>query len=146
MRDKVISVSWDTNVPATSTVQYGESGGLEQEGGDGSYSTRHEFSFPVEYEKYYYLRVLSSSKGSSESDISTAVSAVYRVSAVTELVKDITVEDLPVIDAGGCGIISTPNKSGGGGLGNLLVCLLPLMLLLLLKARRRQYDKGLQLP
>lgn len=146
MRDKVVSVSWETNVPATATVQYGETGGLESEYNDASYSTRHEFSFPIEYEKYYYVRVLSSSEGADESTISTAVSAVYRVSAVTELVRDITVEDLPVIETGGCGIISTQKEGGpGSGYANLLVALLPFSLLLFLKARRRRYDKSLQL-
>ncbi len=147
MRDKTIDVSWKTNVPAVSVIQYGLTGGLESSKSDDNYKIEHSFSFPLEYENYYYLRVLSSSSGTSENDISTATSSVFRASAVTELVKDITVEDLPVVDSGGCGSIKPVGGNGNsGGSGNLIMVLIPIVVLFGLKIRRKSSDKSLQLP
>ena len=149
MRDKTIDVFWDTNVPCVSTVQHGVTGGLEsEETASPYYAVSHSYSFSIEYENYYYVRVISSSEGTTEADRSTATSSVHRVSAVTQLVNDITVEDLPVVDeVGGCGNIVNVNGSGGGanGAGNILVVLLPIVVLFGLRIRRKANDKGLQL-
>ena len=143
MRDKTIDVFWNTNIPAKSEIQYGATGGLELTEDDSEYKTEHSFSFPIEYDNYYYLRLISSSKGSSQASISSSTSPVYRISAVTELVKDITVEDLPLVDAGGCGSIKS--VGGSNGLGNFAVLFLPVIFLLMLRFRRKFNDKGLQL-
>ena len=144
MRAKKIYVSWNTNVATRSILQYGSTGGLEEEQlEENNYSTSHEYSFSIEYDNYYYLRVLSSSSGANEASISTAVSPVYRVSAVTQLSKDITIEDLPLVDVGGCGTIRN-GQSGSSGNGNMFLVLLPLAVLLFIRSRRMLNDKGLQ--
>ncbi len=144
MRAKRISVSWDTNIATRSILQYGSTGGLEEEQlEENAYTTSHEHSFSIEYDNYYYLRALSSSSGSNEASISTAVSPVYRVSAVTQLSKDITIEDLPLVDVGGCGTIKS-DHSGNPGNGNLFLVLLPIAILFFIRSRRMLNDKGLQ--
>ena len=71
------------------------------------------------------------------------MSPVYRVSAVTQLSKDITIEDLPLVDVGGCGTIKS-DHSGNPGNGNLFLVLLPIAILFFIRSRRMLNDKGLQ--
>jgi len=146
MRDKKLIISWKTNVPATSLMQYGNIGGLGQTLSSGDYTTDHSFSLDLEYDKYYYIRVLSSSAGDSDYNISTSVTAVYRVSTYTgsgALENDISIEDLPVINnAGGCGTITNNDNSGSNNGGVCIIMLLAPMIYLYFK-RRRAFDKGL---
>ncbi|MFH1223706.1 MAG: S8 family serine peptidase, partial [Pseudomonadota bacterium] len=146
MRDKTIYVYWTTNVPTNAVMQHGIIGGLGQQTSATEYTTEHSFSLNMEYENSYYLRVLSSSQGSSDADISTAVSAVYKVDAHTGndyLLNDISIEDLPVMnDAGGCGTIGDINNSGNSNsVYSVIMFAVPLVYLYF--RRRKLFDKGL---
>lgn len=139
MRDKKVVVSWKTNVPTASKIQYGPTGGLGYELSEDNYLTEHSFSFNIENNNYYYVRGFSSSDANSELDISTAITPVYRTSTYGELEKDISTEDLPVIpNVGGCGII---NKSHSGfdsrHFGVIIMMLIPMIFLFIIRKREK---------
>jgi hypothetical protein len=115
MRDKIVTVYWTTNVPALSTIQYGSTGGMGTEKNSTSYGTAHSFNINIEYDNYYYLRVMSSSEASSELESSTVVSPVYRIDANTgsdAITRNPDFDDLPVMPVGGCGTIKTDSENG----------------------------------
>ena len=137
MSNKKITVSWTTNVPAISKIQYGSTGGMGSEQMGTDYTTNHSFTFDISFDNYYYVRGLSNSAGSTDLDISTAVTPVYRTSTFGTLEKDISIEDLPIVpNVGGCGMIND-NKSGGnsGGLGAAIL-LLPLLVLVIIRKKK----------
>lgn len=130
---KKVVINWKTNVPARDILQYGEDGGMGLEDSSNDYVTEHSFYIDIDYGKKYYLRVLSSSAGPSEQDISTAVSPVYKISTETgrdSLVYDIAPDDLPSLDAGGCGTVKDVSQNPSG-----LLFLLPIMFLLFIRLR-----------
>ncbi|MEI6092406.1 MAG: S8 family serine peptidase [bacterium] len=141
MRDKKIIVSWKTNVPTASKIQYGSIGGLGSELSENDYLTEHSFSFNIDYNNYYYIRGLASSNEDTELDISTAVTPVYRTSTYGELEKNISVEDLPAIpNVGGCGTIN--NFSSGFNskdFGAIITMFFPLVFLLVIRKKRNFY-------
>ena len=140
---KQIVARWKTNVPTTDVIQYGEEGGMGQEGHLDEYATEHEYRINIDFGKNYYLRMLSSSSGTSEEDISTAVTKVYKISTktgVNSLVYDIAPDDLPSLPAGGCGTVQSsqgPSQNTG-----LYMFLLPIMLLLFMRLRLRYSFSG----
>jgi len=130
---KKIIAKWTTNVPTKDVIQYGEDGGMGSEGYLNDYSTAHKFYINIDYGKKYYLRMLSSSKGSSEANISTAITPVYKISTQTgkdALIYDISPDDLPSLDAGGCGTVTTSGQNPSAW-----YFLLPIMVLLFIRLR-----------
>jgi len=137
---KKIVARWTTNVPAKDVLQYGEDGGMGLEDSSSDYVTEHKFYIDIDYGKKYYLRMLSSSAGSNEQDISTAVTAVYKVSTETgrdTLVYDVAPDDLPSVNAGGCGTVKDVSQNPSG-----LLFLLPIMVLLFIRLRLRYPFNG----
>jgi hypothetical protein len=140
MRDKKIAISWKTNLPSLSKIQYGNDGGLGEEKTSSEYKTQHYFDFDIDYDNYYYLRAISSSQGNDEAEISTAVSPVYRSSAYTSLERDISIEDLPIVpDIGGCGYIDNSSAPSASTyfVSSFIICLLPVFLLILFALKLR---------
>ncbi|MCX6112844.1 MAG: S8 family serine peptidase, partial [Proteobacteria bacterium] len=136
MRDKIVTVSWKTNVPAISKIQYGSTGGLGSEQSETDYETNHSFSFNIDYDNYYYVRGISSSTGNTDLDISTAVSPVYRTSTFGNLQDNISIEDLPIVpNVGGCGTIDGGNSGFNSGGFGVIIALLPLLILLVVRRR-----------
>ena len=138
--NKVIVAKWQTNVPARSVIQFGTQGGLGEVESSSEYKTDHEFRIDIDFGKKYYIRMLSSSAGATESDISTATTPVYKISTETgkeSLTYDLAPEDLPSLDAGGCGTIKDASQNNSAWL-----LLLPIMLLLFVRLRLRYCVSG----
>lgn len=137
MRDKKIMVSWKTNIPTASKIQYGATGGLGSELSESNYLTEHRFSFNIENDNYYYIRGISSSDANNELDISTATTVVYRTSTYGELEKDISTEDLPVIpNVGGCGTINnSPSDFDSRDFSAIITMFIPIIFLLVIRKK-----------
>ena len=131
MRDQKIVVSWKTNVPTTSILQYGSVGGMGNEiVASSDLTTEQSATIDIEHGNYYYARILASSTGSSEQEKSTAVSAVYRINANTSLESNPSIDELPIAtEAGGCGSITSSGTKNTTSWPNTLIILIPFFIL-----------------
>jgi len=138
--NKKIIIKWSTNVPAKDVLQYGTDGGMGLQDYSNNYVTEHKFSIDIDYNKKYYLRVLSSSSELNGQELSTAVSSVYRISTEngrSSLVYDVAPDDLPSVQAGGCGTVRDVSKNPSS-----LFFLLPIMVLLFIRLRLKYSSSG----